>query len=67
MYWSEDVDVPIGEYDGQLVIGSSYLYPIKKFLIEQDGDIVPLEFDLSKLEHQQNLGKEAWLVGVVMY
>ena len=51
-YVSDEADVPVGEFDGQLVIGSSYIYPVKKFLVEQDGDIVTLEFDLSKLDTQ---------------
>ena len=56
-FLSKTVDVPIGEYDGQLVVGGSYCYPVRKFLIEQDGDVIPLELDVSKYDQNQDIGE----------
>ena len=54
-YTSDPTDVPVGEYDGQLVIGSSYCYPLKKFIVERDGDMVQLELDVRNMETQEGI------------
>ncbi len=57
---SKTVTVPIGEFDGQLVISGSYCYPVRKFLIEQDGGVVNLELDATKFESNEDFGKLPW-------
>ena len=44
--------VPEGEYDGQIVLGSSYsyIYPVKKFIVEPTSDLIMLELDPTKME-----------------
>ena len=51
-YASDFVSVPEGEYDGQIVLGSSYsyIYPVRKFIVEQDNDMIMLELDPKMLE-----------------
>ena len=43
---SDPIDVPVREYDGQLVIGSSYCYLLMKYIVEHDGEMVQLELDI---------------------
>ena len=49
-YSSQWINVPVGEFDGQIVIGSSFCYPVKKFVIDQEGETVQLDLDLSKMD-----------------
>ena len=51
-YISGFVLVPEGEYDGQIVLGSSYsyIYPVKKFIVEPTSDLIMLELDPTKME-----------------
>ena len=43
-YASEFTSIPKGTYEGQLVIGDSFMHPVRKFTIEKDNDIVVLQF-----------------------
>jgi hypothetical protein len=52
-YMSEYHYVSPGDYDGQLILGDSYCYPLKKFMIDQNGETVPLELDPKKMESDQ--------------
>ena len=54
-YTSEYTDIPMGEFDGQLILGSSYCYPLKKFMIDEEGETVLLEMDPKRME--SDLGK----------
>ena len=45
-YASEDVTIPKGTYEGQLVVGDSFVHPVKKFTIGNNG-IVILNFESS--------------------
>ena len=45
-YASEFTSIPKGTYEGQLVIGDSFMHPVKKFTIEKDNDIVVLQFEV---------------------
>ena len=45
-YASQFVPIPQGTYEGQLVIGDSFMHPVKKFNIEKDNDIVVLQFEV---------------------
>ena len=35
-----------GIYDGQLVVGDSFIHPVKTFTVDSGCDIVVLEFDI---------------------
>ena len=37
-----------GTYEGQLVIGDSFVNPVKNFTIEKDDDMVILQFEVSR-------------------
>ena len=37
-----------GTYEGQLVIGDSFVNPVKNFTIEKDDDTVILQFEVSR-------------------
>ena len=45
-YASEFTSIPRGTYEGQLVIGDSFMHPVKKFTVEKDNDIVVLQFEV---------------------
>ena len=45
-YESGRVTIPNGTYEGQLVIGDSFVYPVKKFTVSKTDDIVVLQFDV---------------------
>jgi len=45
-YASKHVTIPKGIYEGQLVVGDSFVHPVKKFTIDNDG-IVILQFESS--------------------
>ena len=45
-YASEFISIPKGTYEGKLVIGDSFMHPVKKFTIEKDDDIVVLQFEV---------------------
>ena len=45
-YASQFTSIPKGTYEGQLVIGDSFMHPVKKFTIEKDDDIVVLQFEV---------------------
>ena len=47
-YASECVTIPKGTYEGQLVVGDSFVHPVKKFTIDKDG-IVILQFEQSHI------------------
>ena len=49
-YASEHVPIPRGVYEGQLVVGDSFVHPVQKFEIDNDG-IVVLQFESS---HQRD-------------
>ena len=43
-YFSEQVSVPSGRYEGQLVVGDSFIHPVKEFAVDSEsGGIVVLE------------------------
>lgn len=52
-YTSDVVMVPVGEYEGQLIIGNSFIYPVHKFLVVGGKTLVSLEIDISQLEKEQ--------------
>ena len=43
-YASEHVTIPRGVYEGQLVVGDSFVHPVQKIEIEDDG-VVLLQFE----------------------
>lgn len=45
-YASDGVTIPNGVYEGQLVIGDSFIYPVKKFTVANSNDIIVLQFDV---------------------
>ena len=45
-YASQHVTIPKGMYEGQLVVGDSFVHPVKEFTIDRDG-IVVLQFESS--------------------
>ncbi len=47
-YASARVSLPNGTYEGQLVIGDSFIYPVKKFTVSSSDDIVVLVFDVEQ-------------------
>ncbi len=47
-YASASVAVPNGTYEGQLVIGDSFVYPVKKFTVTSSNDIIVLQFDVEQ-------------------
>ena len=47
-YQSKFVNIAKGTYEGQLVIGDSFIHPIKEFVISKDDDIIILHFKFSK-------------------
>ena len=55
-YVSEFTSIPKGTYEGKLVIGDSFMHPVKKFTIEKDDDIVALEFDIYGSAAQSSAG-----------
>ena len=59
-YTSDFTPLPVGEYDGQLIIGSSVCYGLKKFVIDTDGETIPLELDLKQIDSDESMsgGKE---------
>ena len=46
-YASQFTSIPNGTYEGQLVIGDSFMHPVKKFTIEKDSDIIVLQFEVT--------------------
>lgn len=57
-YASAFTSIPKGTYEGQLVIGDSFMHPVKKFTIEKDNDIVVLQFEVQRSAAQAS---EGWL------
>ena len=47
-YASANVSIPNGTYEGQLVIGDSFIYPVKKFTVSKPNDIIVLQFDVEQ-------------------
>jgi len=45
-YASKHVTIPKGTYEGQLVVGDSFVHPVEKFTIDKDG-IVVVQFEQS--------------------
>ena len=45
-YASKHVTIPRGVYEGQLVVGDSFVHPVQKFEVENDG-VVVLQFESS--------------------
>ncbi len=45
-YASSTVAIPNGTYKGQLVIGDSFIHPVKKFTVDNSNDIIALQFDV---------------------
>ena len=56
-YASQFTSIPKGTYEGQLVIGDSFMHPVKKFTIEKDSDIVVLQFEVPSSGGQTSGGK----------
>jgi len=48
-YASKHVTIPKGTYEGQLVVGDSFVHPVKKFTIDSDG-IVVLQFEQGHIQ-----------------
>lgn len=46
-YASDHVTIPKGTYEGQLVIGESFIHPVKEFTIEKDPETVILQFEVT--------------------
>lgn len=55
-YASQFTSIPKGTYEGQLVIGDSFMHPVKKFTIEKDNDIVVLQFEVADRGEQSRGG-----------
>ena len=55
-YASEFTSIPKGTYEGKLVIGDSFMHPVKKFTIEKDDDIVVLQFEVHNSADQTSAG-----------
>ena len=47
-YASSTVAIPNGTYKGQLVIGDSFIHPVKKFTVDNSNDIIALQFDVEQ-------------------
>lgn len=47
-YASKFVNIAKGSYEGQLVIGDSFIHPIKEFTVSEGSDIVVLQFKFCK-------------------
>ena len=58
-YASQFTSIPKGTYEGQLVIGDSFMHPVKKFTIEKDDDIVVLQFEVADRGEQSRGGQYA--------
>ena len=43
-YASRFVNIARGSYEGQLVVGDSFIHPIKEFTVAKDDDIIVLQF-----------------------
>ena len=56
-YTSDFTPLPVGEYDGQLIIGSSVCYGLKKFMIDTDGETIPLELDLKQIDSDESMSR----------
>ena len=47
-YYSVQLSIPSGSYDGQLVVGKSSIHPVKRFNVNtESGGKVVLEFDVA--------------------
>ena len=57
-YTSDYTQLPVGDYDGQLIIGSSVCYPVKKFVIDTSGETIPLELDPKQMDTDESKGRE---------
>lgn len=49
-YASAFVNIPKGTYEGQLVVGDSFIYPVKQFRVHKDDDIIVLQFNVEKMD-----------------
>ncbi len=47
-YASSTVAIPNGTYEGQLVIGDSFIHPVKKFTVNNSNDLIVLQFDVEQ-------------------
>ena len=47
-YASDHVDIRKGTYEGQLVVGDSFVHPVKPFTIEKDDETVVLQFEVTR-------------------
>ncbi len=47
-YASSTVVIPNGAYEGQLVIGDSFIYPVKKFTVNNSNDLIVLQFNVEQ-------------------
>ena len=47
-YASDFVNINRGSYEGQLVIGDSFVHPIKEFTVSNHDDIIVLQFKITK-------------------
>ena len=56
-YASKFVNIAKGSYEGQLVIGDSFVHPIKEFTVSEGSDIIVLHFKFCKGTHYVKLLK----------
>ncbi len=47
-YASDFININKGAYEGQLVIGDSFVHPIKEFTVSKNDDIIVLQFKITK-------------------
>lgn len=47
-YASKFVNIAKGSYEGQMVIGDSFIHPIKEFTVSEGSDIIVLHFKFNK-------------------
>ena len=46
-YASDFVNIARGTYEGQLVVGDSFIHPVQDFSVTKDDDIIVLHFKIS--------------------
>ena len=66
-YASRFTSIPKGTYEGQLVIGDSFMHPVKKFTIEKDDDIVVLQFEVADAGGRSGGGKYIHVQCILTY
>ncbi len=46
-YASSHVTIPAGKYEGQLVVGDSFVHPVKEFTVEKAQHTIVLQFEVT--------------------